>query len=96
MDKVTHKIVALVDHLRLEGLKKQHRCFYCGDHHSTVNCTSAKRKAFYRSLRKIAADFRGASYSESEAINQDCCFDDMYCVNIKMNSYLEREYEFYD
>ena len=96
MERATQKIVALIEHLRLESLNEQHKCFYCGSHHRTVDCTSAKRNAFYKILRKIAADFQGISYSESEAIDQDCCFDDMCCVDIQMNSYLEREYEFYD
>ncbi len=53
MDKVVEKIAALIDHLRLESLGQQTRCFYCNGNHRTVYCMSLKRNVFLLSLGQL-------------------------------------------
>jgi len=50
MDKSVQQVVDFIEHLRLETLREQTRCFYCGGHHRSVECRSSKRNDFYRTL----------------------------------------------
>jgi len=58
MQSASRHISALIEHFRLESLKEQTRCFYCGGVHPTVECESVKREAFYLSLAAIAEESR--------------------------------------
>ena len=53
MDKVIERIAVLIEHLRLESLGQQARCFYCNGNHKTVYCMSPKRNAFLLSLGQL-------------------------------------------
>jgi hypothetical protein len=53
MDMAIQQMTALIDHLRLESLKQQTRCFYCGGLHRTVDCDSPKRDEFMMKLVEV-------------------------------------------
>ena len=56
MDKAAQQVVDLIEHLRLETLREQKTCFYCGGDHRSVECQSLKRKDFHRTLLDITDD----------------------------------------
>ena len=67
MERAVQHIVALIDHLRLESLQEEIRCFYCGGLHRSVDCESPEREAFYKVLMDIAA--------EADDMNGDFCIE---------------------
>ncbi len=67
MQSVSRHISALIEHFRLESLKEQTRCFYCGGLHRTVECESAKREAFHLSLAAIADESRDENIDQADS-----------------------------
>jgi hypothetical protein len=58
METAVRHITELIEHFRLENLKQQIRCFFCGALHRTVDCESPKREAFHLSMAAIAKESR--------------------------------------
>ena len=51
-------ITHLIEHFKLENLRQQSRCFFCGGLHRTVECESPRREAFHLSIAAIAEQSR--------------------------------------
>ena len=68
MRSVSRHIASLIEHFRLESLKEQTRCFYCGGLHRTVECESVKREAFHLSLAAIAEESRDEDVDRAASI----------------------------
>ncbi len=65
MEAAIQKLANLIDHLRLESLREQTRCFYCGGLHRTVDCASPSRDAFMMKLVE--------NMNASKRTTQDSC-----------------------
>ena len=77
MQNTVQKIADLIDHLRMESLEEQHKCFYCGGDHKTVECESPHRKAFHLSLVAVNAAV------QAEMMEEDLGQDDLQFENRK-------------
>jgi hypothetical protein len=55
MERAVREVAALIEHLRLESLGKQIRCFYCAGLHRTADCASPKREDFMMNLAGMMA-----------------------------------------
>ena len=66
MERVIEGIAALILHLRGESLNTQTRCFYCGQEHRTVDCSSPQRLLFFMKLSALAVD----SQAEEETFHE--------------------------
>jgi hypothetical protein len=53
--KIAAKIIAdLIEHLKLESLGVETRCFYCGGLHKTTSCISQERESFLNYIYETA------------------------------------------
>ncbi len=78
MERAINKIIALIEHFRLENLQAQTRCFYCGGAHKTVTCKSEKRAAFHLSITLLADAIK--EYAEEFDQEQNLCRTNN-CIN---------------
>lgn len=85
METAINKIMALIDHFRLENLKEQTRCFYCGGPHKTATCRSEKRTAFHLTITL----FVDAIQEYTEEFEQE---QNLYCTRDYSNLAAFKDY----